>query len=150
MSDVTDWLSAAGGIVGAIGGPAGIWAAWSQHRENRRQREAEPEELVTLLGKVKGFAREVANGYKDNEWFQTCGAEDVIKRFEELIHLVRDRDLRSDLGDVPYLYSNMRFSLTYPYQADEERYSAVLRQAQQAELLQIKAGELLEVMRERR
>lgn len=116
MSATTEWLSAAGGIIGAVGGPAGLWAAWNVHQESRRRREAEPEELITHLANVRDLARQVAHGYKDEDWFETSGADEVIKRFEELTHLVRCHLLRADLGEVSYLYSDVRFALTFPHQ----------------------------------
>ena len=49
-----------------------------------------------------------------------------------------------------YYYRGMRDSLTSAHMAEEERYSAVLRQSQEAERVKVKAGELLEKIRKRR
>lgn len=136
VSGTTEWLSAAGGIIGAIGGPAGLWAAWNQNRENRRRREAEPEELITLLGTIRSDAVTVTMGYKDEAWFEASGLDDVIKRFDEVAHLVRDDFLRDRLGMVSSHYDSMRHSLTYSFQTEEERYSAVMRQSQESRATQ--------------
>ncbi|MEU2060670.1 hypothetical protein [Streptomyces sp. NPDC013455] len=150
MSAATDWLSATGGIVGAIGGPAGLWAAWSQQRENRRARRAGPEELISLIGKVRDVALSTTVGYRDEAWFAQAGGDAVADRIKELAHLVRDDLLRFELEGVASYYRDMRRSLTYPYQTDEERISAVSRQAQEAERLEAKASELLKKLRKRR
>ena len=150
MSAATDWLGATGGIVGAIGGPAGLWAAWSQQRENRRGRRAGPEELISLLGKVRDVALNAKVRYKDDAWFVQAGGDEVADRIKELTHLVRDDLLRYKLGDVTDYYSDMRRSLTFPHQAEEERFGAVARQAQEAERLRAKAGEMFIELRKRR
>ncbi|MFD9000703.1 hypothetical protein ACFV0T_06930 [Streptomyces sp. NPDC059582] len=150
MSATTDWLSATGGIIGAIGGPAGLWAAWSQHRESRRGRMAGPEELLSLIGKVRDVALSVTVRYKDDAWFAQAGGDAVADRIKELAHLVGDDLLRYRLDGLTDCYRDMRRSLTSPYQAEEERFGAVSRQAQEAERLMAKADELLKEIRKRR
>ncbi|MFG2365998.1 hypothetical protein ACGFY3_30850 [Streptomyces mirabilis] len=147
MSGTTDWLSAAGGIVGAIGGPAGIWAAWNQHRENHRRRYGPPEELVGLLAKIIDVSHDVKAGYRDEAWFQAAGVYETEERLDELIHLVRDDLLKISLRLTSAACHGMSHSVIQPTDSNEQQISRVGRQASSATDLEVRASGTLEVLR---
>ncbi|MGW2466341.1 hypothetical protein [Streptomyces bauhiniae] len=132
VSGTTDWLSAAGGIVGAIGGPAGLWAAWSQHQQNRRRRYGPPEELVELLAKIIDTAQDVTHGYRNDEWMDSSGLEAAKERLSELIHLVRDAPLRDSLTIVGAQAGLVRTAVALQGDNTERTMDAVTRQARYA------------------
>ncbi|MGP3978202.1 hypothetical protein ACTWQF_30125 [Streptomyces sp. 8N114] len=109
MSDVTDWLAAAGGIVGAIGGPAGLWAARNQHRANNKP----PAELFDALFAVERAAIEIAVAHEPSahgiEWFEARHDD----RLEQLSMKIRNSELSRAVWDLclmcksmPYMPSN--------------------------------------------
>ncbi|MGW6850316.1 hypothetical protein ACWGCK_16350 [Streptomyces virginiae] len=129
MSDKADWVAAAGGVVGAIGGPAGLWAAWNVHRQNRRRRFGPPEELVGLLAKVLDVSSEAPFSYRRPEWFEETGIGPALERIEELNHLVSDIFLGSSLQLVVSAGRGMTTTFTYEHDSQEQIASVVARQA---------------------
>ncbi|MFD3500062.1 hypothetical protein [Streptomyces sp. NPDC058678] len=132
MPDSTDWLSAAGGIVGAIGGPAGLWAAWNQHRMNQRRRYGPPEELMGLLGKIIDVAHDITLSYRDAAWLSASGLSAARDRTDELSHLVTDSLLRHELGLVTANAGLVLGAVTHEHQSPERRVTTVTQQAQYA------------------
>ncbi|MEU1365732.1 hypothetical protein ABZ454_06310 [Streptomyces sp. NPDC005803] len=132
MSSTTDWLSATGGIVGAIGGPAGMWAAWNQHRMNRRRRFGPPEELVGLLGKILDVAHDVTLSYRDEAWLEASGLRPASERVDELSHLVTDGVLRHGLRLVTGNAGLVLGATTDEDQSPERSVTTVTNQARYA------------------
>jgi hypothetical protein len=147
MSDATDWLSATGGVIGAIGGPAGLWAAWNQYRQNRRRRYGPPEELVGLLAKIIDVAHDATLGYRDRDWLAASGLEEASARLDELSHLVRNGNLSALLtivhGDAGLLLG----AVTSETDGPERRMSTVTKQARFAAQLETQSREALRVLR---
>lgn len=93
LSDATDWLAAAGGIVGAIGGPAGLWAAWHQHRAEQRRRVAPPPEVVQHLLLLVNVGEEAKKRYRDEAWWAQSGARDAATSLVRLLPMLSDERL---------------------------------------------------------
>ncbi|MGW4165899.1 hypothetical protein ACWEGX_03040 [Streptomyces chartreusis] len=147
MADATDWLSAAGGVIGAIGGPAGLWAAWSQHRANRRRQYGPPEELVGLLAKVIDVARDVSFDYRDASWMEASGLQTAIERIDELTHLVRNESLAEDLVVLSSQASSLLHHTLDEFLSQDQRVSLVARQARRAEQVVTDGRQTLERLR---
>ncbi|MFJ8694575.1 hypothetical protein [Streptomyces roseolilacinus] len=147
MADVAGWLSGMGGAVGAIGGPAGLWAAWNVHRQSHRRRFGPPPELVGLLGKVIDIAQNVPAGYRDAEWFESAGAAETVGRIDELKHLVTDELLETEISLVVSLAESMIGSVTAEWHSPEQRAVIVARQIRQAERTYSSAKDALATLR---
>ncbi|GFN05554.1 hypothetical protein GCM10010298_16820 [Streptomyces microflavus] len=147
MSDTTDWLSAAGGIVGAVGGPAGLWAAWNQHRANRRRRYGPPEALVGLLAKIIDIGRDVAFSFRDQAWLDASGLSVASDRMAELVHLVRNESLAEDLTLVGAQVTLVLGAVPHEFQSRDSRTSTVAKQARYADQLVDEGRECLEKLR---
>ncbi|MFB7296404.1 hypothetical protein [Streptomyces rubiginosohelvolus] len=144
---MTDWLSGLGGAVGALGGPAGLWAAWSVHRQNQRRRFGPPEELVGLLAKLIDIATNVPTTYRDTAWFESADAVKTVGRIEELTHLVTRGRLRPQLEIVVGVAEGMIRSVTYSWNTDEQRAGIVAQQVRKAEKVEQYAKDALETLR---
>ncbi|WP_327696285.1 hypothetical protein [Streptomyces sp. NBC_00459] len=147
MSDATDWLSAAGGIVGAIGGPAGLWAAWSQHQQNRRRRYGPPEELVGLLAKIIDVAHDAELNYRNEAWMTASGLEEARARVDELKHLVRDQELGSKLTVVHAQAGLLVGAVASDTDSTERMMNAVAKQSRYASDLEKYANGALNRLR---
>ncbi|MFJ2174198.1 hypothetical protein ACIOHE_14945 [Streptomyces sp. NPDC087851] len=147
MSDATDWLSALGGAVGAIGGPAGLWAAWSVHRQNQRRRFGPPPELVGLLAKLIDITKNAPITYRDAAWFDAAEAGKTIGRIEELGHLVTRGTLRAQLALAVTLSESMISAVTHDWNSAEQRVGIVARQVRSAEKAQAAATNALASLR---
>ncbi|GGY53824.1 hypothetical protein GCM10010363_38730 [Streptomyces omiyaensis] len=132
MSDAADWVAAVGGSIGAIGGPAGMWAAWTVHRQNRRRRFGPPEELVGLLGKVLDVTDSAPIMYRDAEWFERTGVREAVARIDELSHLVSDSLLDAYLRMVILKGQAMLDAVTRSGDSPERVATIVARQATSA------------------
>ncbi|MEV5576951.1 hypothetical protein AB0L39_00115 [Streptomyces parvus] len=144
---MTDWLSGLGGAVGALGGPAGLWAAWSVHRQNQRRRFGPPEELLGLLAKLIDIAKNVPATYRDSEWFEQAEAVKTVGRIDELTHLVTEGRLRPQLLLVVTTGEMMINSVTYSWNTAEQRAGIVSGQVRNAEKTQEHAKVALEMLR---
>lgn len=147
MSDTTDWLSAAGGVVGAIGGPAGLWAAWSQHRQNRRRRYGPPEELTGLLAKIIDVAHDASLSYRDADWIANSGIEEARDRLDELSHLVRNVGLSSMLRIVHAHAGLLMGAVASDLDRPEQQMNAVTKQVRFAAQLETHGRETLRRLR---
>ncbi|MFI1398479.1 hypothetical protein [Streptomyces sp. NPDC020681] len=143
VSDATDWLSATGGIVGAIGGPAGIWAAWNQHRIEKRRRSAPPAEVTDCLLKVIHTASQATFAYRDRAWFDAAGGEQANRRLSELEPAVRDERLAAHLSSVGSYYLLMARQVTRTDMDATEVAETVQDQREMARMLKQRAEEAL-------
>lgn len=90
MADLATWLGAVGGAVGALGGPAGLWAAYQQREQVRREaqrREAlcrapSPDVLRDLLV-VKSEVRALRETYRGRTWWDASPARDAARRLRD-------------------------------------------------------------------
>ncbi|MDT0568355.1 hypothetical protein RM704_12870 [Streptomyces sp. DSM 3412] len=132
MSDTTDWLAAAGGIVGAIGGPAGLWAAWNQYQVSRRRRYGPPPQLLDLISQVCDVACAAEFAYQKQEWFNRFDLASTIYRIEELTYLVEDYKLRRLLRRLAGNAELMLRSVIVETDSAEQRAIVASRQAHHA------------------
>jgi hypothetical protein len=136
MADTAAWLGAVGGAVGALGGPAGLWAAYQlrqqQHREDRR-REAlrlapSPEVLRDLLV-VKAEAQEIRRNYRDAAWWESTPAKEAIRRLGEAEPALRSNPvLQSTIGVVRAHYSHASILIARDHMEEHQRMSRVAGQ----------------------
>ncbi|MFG2552909.1 hypothetical protein [Streptomyces sp. NPDC048581] len=147
MSATTDWLSAVGGVLGAVGGPAGLWAAWHQIRVDRRRRYGPPEELIDLLGKMIDLAGQVSFQYRSSDWLRDAGGHETADRVKELCHPIHNEDLKNQLQAVTRTYTLIRMNDTRSAMSDEDRIRIVQAQEKHARQLKERSEEALKLLR---
>jgi hypothetical protein len=144
---MTDWLSAVGGVLGAVGGPAGLWAAWHQVRVDRRRRYGPPEELGGLVGKMIDLAEDVSAQYRSPDWLDQEGGRNTAERIDELSHQVRNQELKGKLRSLARSYTMVRLSDTSFAGNEERRIRMVQDQEKSARRLKEQAEEALALLR---
>ncbi|GAB2575622.1 hypothetical protein GCM10027168_05710 [Streptomyces capparidis] len=130
MAGALEWLAAGGGIVGAIGGPAGLWAAWHQHVQEKRRRQAPPPEVGDLLARLASSAKEVVAGYKEHEWWSGSGVRDIEKRLREVSVLISDAQLSMQIDNAVRYLMLARLAVTFEQSSREEVVRLVHEQAE--------------------
>ncbi|MFI1908098.1 hypothetical protein ACH444_19675 [Streptomyces microflavus] len=133
--------------MGAIGGPAGLWAAWNQHQANKRRRNGPPAELVSVLAKVIEIADTVTYRYRDESWLDGSGLQSAKERLSELNHLVVDQWLSAMITVVGAEIGLVLGSVTSPSDSPEQRASTVAKQTRDAVELKSHAQRALSLLR---
>ncbi|MFD4946198.1 hypothetical protein ACFWNT_27580 [Streptomyces sp. NPDC058409] len=148
MSDAADWVAAAGGVIGAIGGPAGMWAAWQQHQEQKRRRNAPPEELTDLLLKLGRIGTAAMERYKRADWWRESGGGPAIERISELQEIVTDFELLMALTAVEGAYLQAADACTVDGTPPEFVVNFATVQARSASELVTKSKEAVQRIRQ--
>ncbi len=95
MSAVTDWLQAAGSLVGAAGGMAGFYALHAHRSDVRRRRLAPPSQLVDhALTLMDAGRRVITRGPQRDEYFQTQEFQRAYTELQRLSPLIKQAPLR--------------------------------------------------------
>lgn len=87
-SSAIDAASAAGSVLGGVGGLAGLWALVDQRRERRRQRLAPPPAVLDNILIIREAARQVVASPRSKEWFEEAAlvqATDELTRLRPLL-----------------------------------------------------------------
>lgn len=128
MTAAMDWLAGAGGALGGLGGPAGLWAAYQQHRESHRRIAAEerarfapPLELQEHVLRLRAIARDAAFDLPRGQAFwDTCGGREAVSRLRLLFPTVRDPLLTTGLTGLIGAYLAASVSVPQPGMPEEQ------------------------------
>ncbi|MGP4013696.1 hypothetical protein [Streptomyces sp. 4N124] len=142
MADLATWVGAVGGVVGALGGPAGLWAAYQQRQQIRRDarrrealRHAPPPSVLSDLLVVKAEIREVRTTYRDSAWWDSTPAKDSIRRLAEAEPALGTSIVAGVIGVVLARYSHASSLVAAPYMDEGQRMSRVAGQREVANRL---------------
>jgi hypothetical protein len=140
-----EWLGAAGGLVGAIGGPAGLWAAVQLHQDRSRR---EPQEQLAKLRdqvlKLRRIGQDAADDYRNRAWWTAANGLESRNCIKEMRPYVAREwpQLEALLVEVCTAYEQASTTFHQPRADPDARARAAAKQARHANVLTEKANDL--------
>ncbi|MEU9978522.1 hypothetical protein [Streptomyces sp. NPDC051014] len=124
-----------------------MWAAWLQHQEQKRRRNAPPAELTDLLLKLARIGTDALETYRDAAWWRESGGAPAVERISELDELIDDFDLLMALTAAEGAYRQASEAVELEQAPLEYRVNAATAQARAASELVAKSKEAVQRIR---
>ncbi|WP_159053510.1 hypothetical protein [Streptomyces regalis] len=140
-----EWLGAAGGLVGAVGGPAGLWAAVQLHQDRARR---EPQEQLAKLRdhvlKLRRIGQDAADDYRNRAWWTGANGLESRNCIKEMRPYVAREwpQLEALLVEICTAYDQASTTFHQPRADPDARARAAAKQARHANVLTEKANDL--------
>lgn len=139
-----DVLLAIGGLLGALGGPAGLWAAWNQRQESKHREEKEQlAKLREHVLRLRRIGSEGARRYRDHDWWNRSGGLEARNAIVELRPYIKLKwpKLEAALLEATWSYYAAAASVI-ERAPGQDRSSVEREQSQHADLLAQQANDV--------
>ncbi|WP_328550009.1 hypothetical protein [Streptomyces sp. NBC_00366] len=140
-----EWLGAVGGLIGAVGGPAGLWAAVQLHQDRARR---EPQEQLAKLRdhafKLRRIGLDAADDYRNRAWWTAANGLESRNCIKEMRPYVAREwpQLEALLVEICTAYDKASTTFHQPRADPDARARTAARQARNANILTEKANDL--------